>query len=68
MKKAIFLVLGWAIAACNEPLQVTGKTDPQQTTSGTMGSVRANNQMGDRTIDSPGRSLPDTLGRRRDSL
>ncbi len=68
MKRVILLLIIGYIAACSEPLEVTGRTDPQQTSSGTMGSVRANNQMPDRTIDSPGRSIPDTLNRRRDSL
>jgi hypothetical protein len=45
MKKAIFLLALAYATACNEPLTVTGRTDPQQTTSGTMGSVKANNQM-----------------------
>lgn len=64
MKRVMLLIMIGTMAACNEPLGVTGKTDAQQTTSGTMGSVRANNQMPDRTIDSPGRNIPDTLGRR----
>lgn len=64
MKKIIALLIVGSIAACSEPLQVTGKTDPQQTTSGTLGSVRAANQMPDRTIDSPAWKVPDTLQRR----
>ena len=45
MKKVILFLSIGVVAACNEPLQVTGKTDPQATTSGTLGSVKANNQM-----------------------
>lgn len=63
MKKVIPLLLIGSIAACNEPLTVTGKTDSQQTTSGTMGSVKANNQMPDRTIDSSARNRPDSIPR-----
>lgn len=51
MKKLILIAAIGITAACNEPLTVTGKTDPQATTSGTMGSVKANNQMP--TVDTP---------------
>ena len=45
MKKAIVLLVIAYLSSCNEPLEVTGKTDPQATTSGTLGSVKASNQM-----------------------
>jgi len=45
MKKVLLLLAIAAIVSCNEPLQVTGKTDPQATTSGTLGSAKAENQM-----------------------
>jgi hypothetical protein len=45
MKKVIFLLALGYLFSCNEPLEVTGKTDPQATTSGTLGSVKASNQM-----------------------
>ena len=45
MKKVLLLLAIAAIVSCNEPLQVTGKTDPQATTSGTLGSAKAEKQM-----------------------
>lgn len=45
MRKAIFVLAIASLAACNEPLNVTGKTDPQATTSGTLGSAKAQNQL-----------------------
>lgn len=51
MKKLIAITAIGLITACNEPINVTGKTDRQETTSGTMGSVKANNQMP--AIDTP---------------
>jgi len=66
MKKAILLFAMIYLVACNEPLQVTGKTDQQATTSGTLGSVKANNQMPDRTIDTPAGVKVDTILRKND--
>jgi hypothetical protein len=65
MKPLIFLLIVSIFAACGEPLQVTGKTDQQATTSGTLGSVKANNQMPERTIDTPAGARVDTTLRRR---
>ena len=60
MKKVLFLLAIAYIAACNEPINVTGKTDPQATTSGTLGTVKANNQMP--AFDTPARrNRVDTL-------
>lgn len=62
MKKVILLLAVGYVAACKSPLTVTGKTDPQQTTSGTMGSVRASNQLP--ALDTPNtRRVIDTTRR-----
>jgi hypothetical protein len=64
MRKVFLLfVILWSLA-CTEPLKVTGKTDQQATTSGTLGSVKANNQMPDRTIDSSSVRKADSTLRR----
>ena len=60
MKIVIFLLAIGYLAACNQPLKVTGKTDPQATTSGTLGSVKATNQMP--ALDTPvNRNRVDTV-------
>lgn len=62
MKKLIALAAIGFLSACNEPINVTGKSDPQATTGGTMGSVKANNQMP--ALDTPAtRNRPDTMRR-----
>lgn len=45
MKNFFILIVVATMFACSKPLRVTGKTDVQATTSGTMGSVKASNQM-----------------------
>jgi hypothetical protein len=60
MKKTVVLLSIAFIWSCNEPVNITGKTDPQNTTSGTMGSVKANNQLPN--FDTPAvNTRPDTL-------
>jgi hypothetical protein len=45
----IFIII---ITACSNPVHVTTTTDPQATTSGTLGAVRAENQLPRRAVDS----------------
>jgi hypothetical protein len=40
------------ITGCGNPMHVTTRTDPQATTSGTLGGVRAENQLPHRSVDS----------------
>jgi hypothetical protein len=61
MRKVILLLAIAGIAACSEPIRITGKTDEQATTSGTLGSVKANNQMPDRRLDTSRRAKADTV-------
>jgi hypothetical protein len=46
----IFIII--IITACSNPVHVTTTTDPQATTSGTLGAVRAENQLPRRAVDS----------------
>jgi hypothetical protein len=62
----IWIIAVVYVSACNEPLQITTKTDPQTTTSGTLGSEKASNQMPERRIDTPAGVKVDTMIRRRD--
>ena len=60
MKTVFFLLAIGYFAGCNQPLKVTGKTDPQATTSGTLGSVKASDQMP--ALDTPtNRNRVDTV-------
>lgn len=60
IKKIILLLAIVNIAACGRPLTITGKTDRQATTSGTLGSLKANNQLPEGTMDTTNRRKANT--------
>jgi hypothetical protein len=49
---AATIVITLIISACGNPIHVTTRTDAQATTSGTLGGVRAENQLPRRSVDS----------------
>jgi hypothetical protein len=50
--KTATVIITLIVTACGNPMHVTTRTDPQATTSGTLGGVRAENQLPRRSVDS----------------
>jgi len=66
MKKLLALSLLLFAISCNEPAQVTTRSDQHTATSGTLGSENAENRLPNATRDSTTRT--DTVVGKRDSL
>lgn len=62
---ALIVVLLCGIASCSTPGPVTGRSDPNVSTSGTLGSVKATNGQSPEVLSA--RNAQDSARRRRDS-
>ena len=70
MKKILFPSMILVLASCSTPGPVTGKVDPNITTSGTLGSVKATDRATDQRLPAPKMPLPknDSLPVKKDTL
>lgn len=55
MKKLLTFLMLLFVFACNEPMQVTAHPDAHSSTSGTLGSAKAENELPNATRDTTNR-------------